>query len=182
MSTIHTPNIPPPVASAGPQNTATAVVVKAPPSLSTLPQGQALQATVTTTASGHQIQVQTPLGSITLQMGVAVPKGSVLTMVLTSLTPPLFQVAMVDGKPVPGALTAAQAKTAGLKGQLPLPTPPQTLQAGTKLNAVLLRPAAAAPQGAISAATGPAPQAASALSAGVAAQSLSKPAPKGGAA
>lgn len=156
MSTVQQPpTIHLPQASQGGQNTATAVVVKAPPTLVNLPQSSTLQATVTTTLQGNQIQVQTPLGSITLQMGMTVPKGAVLTMVLTTLAPPMFQVAMVDGKPVPGALTAAQSKAAGLKGQLAQTAQPQSqpLQAGTKLSAVLLRPANAAPQGSASAAS-----------------------------
>jgi hypothetical protein len=101
-----------------------------------------VQATVTATPQPNQVQVQTAVGVITLQSVMALPKGAVLTLVLSSLKPPLFQIASIDGKPVPGSLTATQAKAAGLT--LPTPgqaTSPQPLQAGTKLAAVLMRPA-----------------------------------------
>jgi len=150
MSTVvppsSTPPPPPPPTQAG-QSNAVAVVLKAPPTLvQSIPQGQAVQATVTQTPQPNQVQVQTALGSVTLQSVMTLPKGAVLTLVLSNLQPPMFQIAMVDGKPIPGALTAAQAKAAGL----PLPAPGPAggavaLQAGTKVAAVLLRPAQAAP-------------------------------------
>jgi len=149
MSTVVPPSStppPPPPTQAG-QSHAAAIVLKAPPTLiQSIPQGQAVQATVAQTPQPNQVQVQTALGSVTLQSVMTLPKGAVLTLVLSNLQPPMFQIAMVDGKPVPGALTAAQAKAAGLP--LPAPGPAGeavTLQAGTKVAAVLLRPAQAAP-------------------------------------
>jgi len=149
MSTVQPPPPNTPIPSPTGHTAATAVVVKATPALHTLPVGQAVKATVASIPTANQIQVHTDLGPATLQTGLNVPKGAVLTLVLTSLKPPVFQIGLVDGKPVPGALTSAQAKTAGI---LPQTTQGgaelQTLKPGTQLGAVLLRPAHAAPQSA----------------------------------
>jgi len=154
MSTVQPPPPSLPPAPVSGLVNATAVVVKAPPALQTLALGQAVQATVTAQPAAtaptvaNPIQVLTQLGPITLQTALVVPKDAVLTLVLTSLTPQAFQIGLVDGKPIPGALTPAQAKAAGLPS---VSVPPSTgaapaLQAGTQVGAVLLRPALAAPQ------------------------------------
>jgi len=143
MSTV-TPSQPsPPPSSGAGQNAANAVVIKGASQLVNVTVGQVVDATVTAKNGPNQAQIQTPFGPMTLQSVMALPKGSALTLVLSTLTPPSFMIGMVDGKPVPGALTQAQAKAAGLplsQGAQVLPKS-QPLQAGGKLAAVLLRPA-----------------------------------------
>ncbi|MFC1673425.1 hypothetical protein ACFL12_04650 [Pseudomonadota bacterium] len=169
MSTVQ----PPPPPAAGPANgpgNATAVAIKIPPlllnQLQSIPLGQTLQGTISQ-ANANLLQVQTPLGPLSLQTPMMLPKDAVLTLVLTNLSPPTFQIGQIDGKPVPGALTPNQAKAAGLPhpqldakagGVLP------PLQAGGKGTVTLLRPAAAAPTTPTSTAPGthPAVQAAQA--------------------
>ncbi|MBL4748840.1 MAG: hypothetical protein JKY17_08885 [Magnetovibrio sp.] len=145
MSTVQPPPPPATPPTVNGQTSATAVVIKAPATLQSMEKGQVLQATVTATPVPKQVQVQTPLGSLTLQTAMTIPKGAVLTMVLSTLSPLTFQIGMVNGKPVPGALTTAQAKSGGLAPQSALTQAAQPLPVGTKLGAVLLRPAQAAP-------------------------------------
>ncbi|PCI39477.1 MAG: hypothetical protein COB46_08720 [Rhodospirillaceae bacterium] len=142
MSTVHSspPPTSPPVTNT--QGLSTAIVVKSTPSLQAALQDQTVKATVTSTPAANQVQVQTAFGPITLQSSMTLAKGSTLTMVLTNLSPPIFQIGAVDGKAVPGALTQTQAKAAGLPSPSPaLQNASQPLQTGTKLSAVLLRPA-----------------------------------------
>ena len=148
MSSVH--STPPPTSPTvtNTQSLSTAIVVKSTPSLQSVVQGQTVKATVSSTPAGNQVQIQTAFGPITLQSGMGLAKGSTLTMVLSSLNPPIFQIGAVDGKAIPGALSQAQAKAAGLPTPSSAPqnlAQAQPLQAGTKLSAVLLRPATAAP-------------------------------------
>jgi len=146
-STPHTPKPP-----AGGLINTTALAVKILPQvlaqIQTLPLGQAIQATVTTQTVANHVQIMTALGPITLQTGMTLPKASILTLILTSLNPPAFQIGLVDGKAVPGANGPGPVKTAGqaaLNAPLSSPEAP-ALQAGAKITAILLRPAPAAPQ------------------------------------
>ncbi|MCW8914550.1 MAG: hypothetical protein OQK24_01705 [Magnetovibrio sp.] len=146
MSTIQPPPPPSPPA-AQPTPPATATAVKAPPGIQNMTPGQTIQATqqpdVTSQLPPKHVQVQTPVGQMTLQTAVQIPKGATLAMVLNQLTPqPQFLITEINGKPVqhsaqptltsltPQAITQS-AKTA----------PAPVLAQGAKLTATLVRPA-----------------------------------------
>lgn len=150
MSTV-TPPPPPtaPLATNGLVNAA-ALVLKAPPLvLQSMHLGQALQATITAQPAPTQIQVQTLLGAMTLQTGMNLPRGAVLTLELTSQSPPTFQISTLNGKPVAQGQIQPQGhiQTQGQGNitQATAPVPSQPLAPGQTISATLLRPAAAAP-------------------------------------
>lgn len=137
MSTV-TPPPPPtqPLATNGLVNAA-ALVLKAPPLvLQTLHLGQALQATITAQPAPTQIQVQTLLGTMTLQTSMNLPRGAVLTLEFTNQNPPTFQISTLNGKPV--------AQGQGNITQAAAPVQAQPLAPGQTISATLLRPAAGA--------------------------------------
>lgn len=137
MSTV-TPPPPPtqPLATNGLVNAA-ALVLKAPPLvLQTLHLGQALQATITAQPAPTQIQVQTLLGTMTLQTSMNLPRGAVLTLEFTNQNPPTFQISTLNGKPV--------AQGQGNITQAAAPVQAQPLAPGQTISATLLRPATGA--------------------------------------
>lgn len=107
--------------------------------------GQTLQATLPPQEGAplpaNQIQVQTALGPITLQTAMPIPKGAVLMLSLTSLTPqPTFLIAEVNGKPVAAAQTALKNDAVLTPPQTTKAHPPQPLTLGARVNATLVRP------------------------------------------
>lgn len=113
MSTVTPPPPPVPSAPVSGLGNATALVLNATQALQSLQAGQSIQATVTALPAANQIQVQTALGILTLQTGMSLPKGAVLTLVLNAPgqqnAQVSFQVSTVNGKPVPGGQAMAQA-------------------------------------------------------------------------
>ena len=119
MTTITPPTAPqPPPAVAG---APPVVVVKSPPpALARLPVGQLLNATVSTQIAKDVFQVQTPMGQLSLQSSVALPKGGALVLQLLSHSPSVqFQISSLNGAAPPlsmktGKLTPGAAQTQNL--------------------------------------------------------------------
>ncbi|HEY9080899.1 hypothetical protein [Magnetovibrio sp.] len=162
------PSPPPTAPSTGP---AVAVAVKAPETVSQLRPGQTLQATQvvqptqatqpaqatqptthmtpptapapTQSLPANQVQVQTTLGPVTLQTTLSIPKGAVLTLMLSRLTPqPQFLITEINGKPVPGTQVAQAAlQNAGASALAGQRTDTPSLNEGARIGATLLRPA-----------------------------------------
>ncbi|MEG3618284.1 hypothetical protein V5T82_07470 [Magnetovibrio sp. PR-2] len=145
MSTVTPPT--PPTPSAPPAASPTATAIKAPPAVQNMQPGQQIQATqqpdVTSQLPPKQVQVQTSMGSMTLQTALQIPKGATLTMVLQSLEPrPQFLITEINGKPVPqaqqAAQTAAQQPNFGA-AQTAKAAPSLPVQDGARLTATLVR-------------------------------------------
>lgn len=136
MSTVTPPPPRTPVPPQGGPSLASAIVLKPPPVLSSLQPGQAFTATMTAQLAAGQLQVDTAFGLLTLQTGLNIPKGAVLSLVLSAHHPrPTVHIAAVNGQPV-GAAKAGQGQVAqGLQAST------QPLQAGQTVTATLLRPA-----------------------------------------
>lgn len=115
MTTITPPSAP----QAPPAPTGTvpvAVVQSPPPALARLAVGQLLQATVTGQMSKDVFQVQTPLGQLSVQSNIALPKEGALVLQLQSLSPSVqFQINTVNGAIPP--LAPKVARPAPLSGQ-----------------------------------------------------------------
>ena len=168
MPTVQPP--PPPTPAAPQAGQAVAVAVKAPEAVSQLRPGQSLQASqvvqpsnatqaapaaktaqlatppappATQSLPANQVQVETTLGPVTLQTALPIPKGAVLTLMLSRLTPqPQFLITEINGKPVPGtqtAQTALQNVGASSLAANRVSAPPLT--EGMRINATLVRPA-----------------------------------------
>ncbi len=146
MSTVKPP--PPPLSPTAPRMTPgapLATALHAPKAVHSLDIGQSLEATrlnpaPTAALPKGTIQVQTPLGPLTLQTSYPIPKGAILSLVLLQQEPqPQFQIATINGKRV--VTVSAPAQSA-------LQTPPlaTALRPGQTLNATLLRPALVTPQ------------------------------------
>lgn len=153
MTTVTPPLPTPPPAIPGGQ-TAVVTVPSPPPALARLAVGQALQATVMSRLAKDLFQVQTPLGTFSVQSALTLPQGSALVLQLQAQTPLLqFQVKSLDGAPpgrtqkdgkaapassqgaASGASRASAAPASQGAGQsLPKLVPGSTLQA------VLMRP------------------------------------------
>lgn len=144
MSTVTPPT--PPTPSAPPAAQPTATAVKAPPAVQNMQQGQQIQATqqpdVTSQLPPKQVQVQTPVGQMTLQTALQIPKHATLTMVLQSLEPrPQFLITEINGKPVPQAQQAAQAASQqpNVAAQAAKPAPALPVLEGARIAATLVR-------------------------------------------
>ncbi|MBL6930497.1 MAG: hypothetical protein ISR46_03275 [Rhodospirillales bacterium] len=109
MTTITPPTAPQPPPST--PSTAPVVVVQSPPAaLARLAIGQLLEATVTAQTGKDVVQVQTPLGQLSVQSVIALPKGSALVLQLQSQSPFFqFQVNSLNGNPPPHILKKANA-------------------------------------------------------------------------
>lgn len=136
MATVTPPPSNAPVPPSGGPSLASAVILNPPPALSSLQSGQTLSATLTAQVATGQVQVDTALGQLTLQTGLNIPRGAVLSLVLTAQHPrPTVQITAINGQPV-GNAQAGQAATA--QGTAPVAQP---LTAGQTVTATLLRPA-----------------------------------------
>ncbi|MBF0251801.1 MAG: hypothetical protein HQL35_14360, partial [Alphaproteobacteria bacterium] len=123
MSTVLPPSTSPamaqPSGSSGSSASPTAQAVQFPADLQTIKPGQSIQASVQSihVQPGQKatlIQVQTAIGPMSLQTTLTVPKGAVLSLVLTQSGPqPTLVIASINGQPVPGAQAAAQSAQAG---------------------------------------------------------------------
>jgi len=91
----------------------------------------------------NQVQVETTLGPITLQTALPIPKGAVLTLMLSRLTPqPQFLITEINGKPVPGTQTAQTAlQNAGAPSLAANRISAPPLMEGMRISATLVRPA-----------------------------------------
>ena len=91
----------------------------------------------------NQVQVETTLGPITLQTALPIPKGAVLTLMLSRLTPqPQFLITEINGKPVPGTQTAQTIlQNAGAPSLVANRTSAPPLTEGMRISATLVRPA-----------------------------------------
>lgn len=151
-------------------NVAPVVVVPSPPpALARLPIGQLLQVSVTTQSGKDVFQVQTPLGQMSIQTALPLPKGSALVLQLQALSPVAqFQVTNLNGTPPPLASKFGNAAT--LASAIAARTAEKTtghsqsatiakLTPGSILQATVLRPTAQSmshpPQSGSPQATGP---------------------------
>jgi hypothetical protein len=109
MTTVTPPTAPQPPPSTA--SVAPVVVVQSPPAaLARLAIGQLLEATVTTQTGKDTFQVQTPVGQLSVQSALALPKGSALVLQLQSQSPFFqFQVNSLNGNPPPHSLKKANA-------------------------------------------------------------------------
>lgn len=154
MQTVQPPPPPPPATTAVAQpNPAVAPAVNAPPTLVQMMPGQTLQATQSSQTAqalpANQIQVQTTLGPMTLQIAMPVPKDAVLTLTLITLSPqPAFLISELNGKPVPAAQGALKNDAVLGPAQPAKAHPPQPLTQGARVNATLVRPAISTPSAA----------------------------------
>ena len=194
MTTITPPTAPQPPPST--PSAAPVVVVQSPPAaLTRLAIGQLLEATVITQTGKDVFQVQTPLGTLSLQSVMAMPKGSALVLQLQSQSPFFqFQVNSLNGKPPPHSLNKANSAplasgtterpTATTASQGQSTTVPK-LTPGSVLQATVMRPltqALSAPANATTPLTGAGSAATDAIKSSVATQAgttpgLSKQAP-----
>ena len=177
------PPPPPPPPPGGPPRPLPSVIVSNPPAtLTSLPAGTPIEATVATEAGKATVQISTVYGSLQIQTTLPLEKGSILNLVLQSLTPQVqLQIATINGK-VPhialrgleqGPLSATMVQTSGSPAlQQPGTGLPATGLAatagqgvnslvGTTIIATILRPAAlpasvpATPAGPAAIAVGP---------------------------
>jgi hypothetical protein len=88
-------------ATPAPIPAATVTVPNPPPGLSQLALGARIEAIVQGQGGSGQVQVQTPVGPLTVQTGIPLPAGSTLVLQFLSLAPQAqFQLNSIDGNPV----------------------------------------------------------------------------------
>ncbi|MBT3238844.1 MAG: hypothetical protein HOL37_02055 [Rhodospirillaceae bacterium] len=127
-----------------------AVVQNPPVAITQLSLGHVLEAALTAQVGKDLYTLKTPLGQLTVQTTLPLPKLSNLVLHLQSLTPQAqFVINSINGKPPEGTLrpTMAQAGQAGQTATANTASAspaagPLTLNAGTTLQASLLRPLA----------------------------------------
>lgn len=110
MTTIVPPTGPQPIPTTS-GSPPVAVVQSPPPALARLPLGQLLQATVTSQTAKDVFQVQTPMGQLTLQTALVLPKGGALVLQMQSHSPFQFQINSLNGAAPPLAPKAAKPGT-----------------------------------------------------------------------
>lgn len=128
MTTITPPTAPQP--SPVTTGTVPVVVVTSPPAaLARLPIGQLLNATISNQVAKDVFQVQTPMGQLTLQSGIALPKGGALILQLQSNSPSFqFQINSLNGVAPPLAMKSGR-NTSG-----PFQTPISETTSASKSN------------------------------------------------
>ncbi len=153
MTTVTPPLPTPPPATPGGQ-AAVVTVPSPPPALARLAVGQALQATVMSRLAKDLFQVQTPLGTFSVQSALTLPQGSALVLQLQAQTPLLqFQVKSLDGAPpgrtqkdgkaAPASSQGAASRSSRASAAPASPSAGQSLPKlvpGSTLQAVLMRP------------------------------------------
>jgi len=153
MTTITPPTSPLPLPST-PGAAPVVVVQGAPPALARLAIGQLLEATVISQTAKNTFLVQTPMGQLSLQSALSLPKGGALVMQLQSQSPFVqFQINSLNGAAPPLAAKAGKgtAQTTQVPGSVTANTSqPQgalapKLAAGNVLQATLMRPLSKAP-------------------------------------
>jgi hypothetical protein len=142
MTTITPPTPTPPLPST--PGTAPVVVAQSPPAaLARLPIGQLLDATVMTQTGKDVFQVKTPMGQLTLQSALTLPKGGALVLQLQSQSPFVqFQINSVNGATPALSLKSArppQFQTVPTSGNAQAASAPK-LAPGSVLQATLMRP------------------------------------------
>jgi hypothetical protein len=155
MTTVAPPGVPPTPPTPPTPPPATATVASPPPSLTQLPIGTRLDATVVLADTGRgQVQIQTTLGHLTLQTPLALPKDAQLVLQVLALVPQVqLAITSVDGKspllalgrpatPAPG--TGGGAATGAPAGGPAAGAATVTLTAGATVSATLIRPGPAA--------------------------------------
>ncbi len=165
------PTQPPTQPPAAPAPQPTVVVPDPPVPLTRLSPGARLEGIVLAQDAKGQVQIQTSLGTLTVQTNVPLPRASVLVLLVQSLGPQVhLQIASIDGRPLPvgvnlpaptGAAAPAQLLAAAgspasagtgagaVAGAAP-GTPgasPLSLSAGSADTATLLRPSPATAPG-----------------------------------
>lgn len=154
MTTVVPPGVPPTPPTPPTPPPVTATVASPPPSLTQLPVGTRLDATVVLADTGRgQVQIQTALGNLTLQTPLALPKDAQLVLQVLALVPQVqLAITSVDGKspllalgrpatpaPVAGGGAATGAPAGGPAGAATI-----SLTAGATVSATLIRPGPAA--------------------------------------
>ncbi len=153
MTTITPPIAPQPLPAA-PGTPPVVVVPSPPPALARLAIGQLLTATITTQVAKDVFQVQTPMGQLSLQSGMALPKGGTLVLQLQSQSPFVqFQINSLNGAAPPLSAKSGKAATPSSQSQGAGTVLPNTsasaqgaaasgakLAAGNVLQATLMRP------------------------------------------
>jgi hypothetical protein len=155
MSTVTPP--PPPTPPSPPASGAPTVTVPAPPpALAALAAGARLEAQVLAQLAGNQVQLQTPLGTLTAQTAQPLPPNALLGLVVQPKTPQLkLQIVTIDGKPAAqvlaqagkggeGATPAGPTAAGGTGTAAPTGQPTVALTAGSFTVATVLRPPAGA--------------------------------------
>ncbi len=141
MTTVLPPPPPTPPPSGGVPNAATLVTPSS--EVAALARGANIEGVVQAVLGKNQIQVQTVLGTLTLQTTTSVPVNSVISLVLSQLQPQqVLQITSLNGVPLSGNNTGASANplnatTTGAAA----PASTQTVAPGTQASATLLRPA-----------------------------------------
>jgi len=151
MSTV-TPPAPPQTPTVTPTPLPVVTVTQPPVELARLTIGGLIEASVLSQVSKDSYLLQTPLGQLSVQTAVALPKEATLLLQILSLSPQAqLQINIIDGIPATAALRTglsaglitgqekpAAAGTGVLTHNTDLTAPP--LLAGTVVKAVLIRP------------------------------------------
>lgn len=143
MSTVAPP--PPPSLPTVPLPSLPTVTVAAPPPALLAAQLNAkLEGQVLAQLGQGQFQVQTPLGLLTVQSSLALPRDALLTLVVQALAPQVrLQIATIDERPAALALRGAVLDGPTHPAAAPRPIvsqPTVTLTAGSESIATVLRP------------------------------------------
>jgi hypothetical protein len=153
MTTITPPTSPQPLPST-PGAAPVVVVQRAPPALARLVIGQLLEATIISQTAKNTFQVQTPMGQLSLQSALSLPKGGALVMQLQSQSPFVqFQIDSLNGAAPPLTTKAGKGspQTTQAQGNVTVSTsqaqgaPATKLATGNVLQATLMRPLSQAP-------------------------------------
>lgn len=143
MSTV-TPPPPPSLPPAPVPSLPTVTVAAPPPALLAAQLNAKLEGQVLAQLGQGQFQIQTPLGLLTVQSTVALPRDALLSLVVQALTPQVrLQIATVDDRSATLALRNASPSGQPQPSATPQPIggqPTVTLTAGSQTIATVLRP------------------------------------------
>ena len=120
MSTVAPPP-PPNLPSAPAPVVPTLTVPNPPPSLTALSVNARIEGQVLAQLGNNQVQIQTPVGPLTVQTAIILPQNALLGLVIQTLTPQVkLQLTSIDGKQAQQALAAVPPGPPGRA----LPPPP----------------------------------------------------------